>query len=58
MKILIENSSQEGDIVADPFFGIGGVPLACKQLNRKFIGSEIDEKYYNITKQRIESKEA
>lgn len=55
MKILIENSSQEGDIVADPFFGIGGVPLACKQLNRRFIGSEIDEKYYNVTKQRIEN---
>ena len=56
MQILIENSSQEGDIVGDPFFGIGAVPLACKQLNRKFIGSEIDETYFNITKQRIKNE--
>jgi len=56
MQILIENSSQEGDIVGDPFFGIGAVPLACKQLNRKFIGSEIDETYFNVTKQRIKNE--
>lgn len=54
MKILIENSSNEGDLVLDPFMGIGGTGVACKELNRNFIGIEIDEKYYNIAKGRIE----
>ena len=52
-KILIENSSDEGDLVLDPFVGIGFVPLACKLTNRRFGGSEIDEKYFNITKERL-----
>jgi len=56
MKILIENSSQEGDVVGDPFFGVGAVALACKQLNRRFVGSEVDENYFNIAKQRIENE--
>lgn len=54
IKILVENSSQEGDTICDPFFGIGSVPLACKELNRRFVGCEIDEEYYKIAKQRIE----
>ena len=53
-RILIENSSKEGDVVMDPFMGIGGCGVACKNLNRKFIGIEIDDKYYNIAKKRIE----
>ena len=53
-RILIENSSNEGDLVLDPFVGVGFVPIASKMTNRKFIGSEIDEKYYNIAKERIE----
>lgn len=54
MEILIENSSQENEIVLDPFMGIGGVGVACKNLNRKFIGVEIDNRYYEIAKDRIE----
>ncbi|MBS5307661.1 site-specific DNA-methyltransferase [Clostridium sp.] len=56
MKILVENSSQEGEIVLDPFLGIGATGLACKELNRKFVGVELDENYFNIAKNRIESK--
>ena len=33
--------------------GIGGCGVACKQLNRKFIGCEIDENYFNIAKKRL-----
>ena len=55
MRVLVENSSQEGDVVCDPFFGVGAVPIACKQLNRRFVGTEIDEKYFNVAKQRIEN---
>ena len=53
-KILIENSSNEGDLVLDPFVGVGFVPIACKMLNRRFGGTEIDEEYFNKTVERIE----
>lgn len=56
IKILIENSSNENEIVLDPFMGIGSTGVACKNLNRNFIGIEIDEKYFNIAKERIESE--
>lgn len=55
MKILINNSSNEGDIVLDPFMGSGTTGIACKQLNRNFIGIEIDDGYFNIAKERIGS---
>lgn len=53
MKILIANSSKVNDIVIDPFMGIGSTGIACKQLHRRFIGIEIDKKYYHIAKERI-----
>jgi len=54
MKILIENSSNEGDIILDPFVGIGTTVLACLETNRFGVGVELDEKYYKIAKNRIE----
>ena len=45
--------SNEGDTVLDPFMGSGTTGLACKKLNRKFIGIEKEEKYFNIAKERI-----
>jgi site-specific DNA-methyltransferase (adenine-specific) len=54
MKILIDNSSQKNEIVLDPFMGIGSVGVAAKQLNRKFIGIELDNTYFEIAKKRIE----
>ena len=53
MRILIENSTQEGELVLDAFMGIGSVCLACKELKRDFIGIELDKKYYNIAYNRI-----
>lgn len=53
MKILIENSSNEGDIVLDPFMGIGSTCIASKILNRQYIGFELDENYYNIANNRL-----
>lgn len=52
-KILIENSSNENDVVLDPFMGVGSCGIACKELNRKFIGIEIDEKYFEIAQDRM-----
>ena len=57
MKILIENSTVGGDLVIDPFMGAGSTGIACKELNRDFIGIEIDEKYFKIAKERIEDTE-
>lgn len=53
MKILIDNSPQQNGIVLDPFMGIGSTGIACKELDRQFIGIEIDKDYYNIAKERI-----
>jgi len=39
--------------VLDPFFGSGTVGVVCNKLNRKYIGIEIDEAYYNDATQRL-----
>lgn len=53
MRILVENSSRENDTVIDPFMGIGSTGIACVDSHRRFIGIEIDDRYYNIAKKRI-----
>ena len=45
------------DIVLDCFMGSGTTGIACLNTNRRFIGIELDENYYNIAKQRIENHE-
>ena len=54
MKILVENSSQVGELVLDPFVGVGATAIACKELDRQYIGVELDEHYYNIAVNRID----
>lgn len=54
MKILINNSSKEGDLVLDPFMGSGTTAIASLQINRRFIGFEIDEEYHSISEKRLE----
>lgn len=51
----LTNHSDEESIVFDPFMGSGTTGIACKNLNRNFIGIELDEKYFNIAKERIEA---
>lgn len=55
LELLITNSSNENDIVFDPFMGSGSCGVACMNTNRKFIGIELDENYFNIAKNRIEN---
>lgn len=56
MQELIKTSTNEGDVVLDCFMGSGTTGVACKHLNRNFIGIELDENYFNIAKNRIESE--
>lgn len=51
----IKTWSNENDIVLDPFMGSGTTGVACKQLNRNFIGYEINEDYFKIAQERIEN---
>lgn len=50
-------SSDEGDIVVDPFIGTGTTAIAAKKLGRKFIGIDIDPKYVEITNRELEQTE-
>ena len=49
---ILENFSKEGDVIYDPFMGTGTTALVARRFNRKFIGSEISEKYIEIANQR------
>ena len=54
LEWLINTYSNENDLVLDNTMGSGSTGVACKNLNRNFIGIEKDEKYFGIAKQRIE----
>jgi site-specific DNA-methyltransferase (adenine-specific) len=53
MKILIENSSKENEIVFEPFMGVGATCIASLLTNRQYIGVELDENYFKISEERI-----
>lgn len=54
LEYLVKTYSNELDTVLDFTMGSGTTGLACKNLNRKFIGIELDETYFNIAKERIQ----
>ena len=54
LEYLIKTYTNENDTVLDFTMGSGSTGVACKNLNRNFIGIEKDEKYFDIAKQRIE----
>lgn len=54
MKILIKNSTREGEMVLDPFGGIGTVASACQEIGRRYTVIEINEKYYEVAKRRLQ----
>ena len=52
-QFLVEKSTQAGEIVLDPFLGSGTTAVACKQINRNFIGIEKEQKYVDIANERL-----
>ena len=53
LEYLIKTYTNENETVLDNCMGSGSTGVACKNTNRNFIGIELDEKYYNIAKERI-----
>ena len=54
MEYLIKTYSNENEIVLDNCMGVGTTGVACVNTNRKFIGIEIDENFFDLAKNRIE----
>jgi site-specific DNA-methyltransferase (adenine-specific) len=54
MEYLIKTYTNEGELVLDFTMGSGTTGVACKNLGRDFIGIEMDDKYFDIAKKRIE----
>ena len=52
----IRSWTNDGDLVLDPFIGSGTTALAAIDLGRKYLGFEMNEEYFNISKERIEEK--
>ena len=54
LEYLIKTYTLEDETVLDFTMGSGSTGIACINTNRKFIGIELDEKYFEIAKKRIE----
>lgn len=57
LEDLIKTFSNENDLVVDLTMGSGSTGVACVNTNRKFIGIEMDSKYFKIAEQRIKEAE-
>lgn len=55
MERCVKLWTNEGDIIFDPFMGSGSTGVACKNLNRYFMGIELEKKYFDIAKERIDN---
>jgi site-specific DNA-methyltransferase (adenine-specific) len=56
VEYLIRLTTRENQIVLDPFMGSGTTAIACRNLNRRFIGFEINEIYYNDAIKRLQNE--
>ena len=53
IELLVNNYTDKGNVVYDPFMGSGTTAEACINTNRKWVGSEIDKEYCEIIEDRI-----
>jgi site-specific DNA-methyltransferase (adenine-specific) len=58
MAEIVEDFTEPGDVVLDPFMGSGTTGVACHMLGRRFIGWEMNTDYFEIAKRRINGEEA
>lgn len=58
MQALIELTTQEGQVVLDPFSGSGSTLIAAKSLDRKYIGFEANEEYAKIAEERLKNEKS
>ena len=56
LEYLIKTYTNENELVLDNCMGSGSTGVACKHTNRKFIGIELDDNYFEIAKKRIEEE--
>ncbi|MGC8982125.1 MAG: DNA-methyltransferase, partial [Minisyncoccia bacterium] len=55
IKKMLQYSSEEGDVVLDPFLGSGQVAVVSKMMKRQYIGFEIVKAYYEFAKKRLDN---
>ena len=53
VSTILDNFTNEGDVIYDPFMGTGSTAVVCKKLKRKFIGSEISKEYMKVINERL-----
>ena len=58
IEMLVMSATREGDAVLDPFLGSGTTAVVCQNLNRNFTGIEIESKYIEISKARLQKSPA
>jgi len=58
IKWCLKYYSKEGDNVLDPTMGSASTAIACLDMNRNFIGIELDEKIYEVAKKRVNDRQA
>lgn len=58
IKTLILHSSDEGDVVLDPFAGSGSTLMAAYQARRNFLGVEVNKDYCRVAKRQLETKDS
>lgn len=56
MERIIEKCTDEGDLILDPFMGSGSTGIAALHLNRNFTGIELDPKYYQVARERLNNE--
>jgi site-specific DNA-methyltransferase (adenine-specific)/modification methylase len=55
LRHIIQIASNPGDMVFDPFMGVGSTGVAAVELGRRFLGVEIDERYFVAAERRLQA---